>query len=116
MRLLIDENCAERDFLARLRKAGHDVTATLAVLGAGASDAAIVAHALTENCSIVTKDVEDFRRLLSGDEGHAGLLLIYEDERRLLLSAAALARAINNVAATYPDLRSYIIVLNEFMW
>ncbi|MGH7727705.1 MAG: DUF5615 family PIN-like protein [Vulcanimicrobiaceae bacterium] len=116
MRLLIDENCAERDFLARLRNAGHDVMTTVGALGVGASDAAIIELALAENRTVVTKDADDFRRQMSAHAEHAGLLLIYEDQHRLRRSAAALASAIDNVAAIYPSARSYIIPLYEFMW
>lgn len=116
MRLLIDENCAEREFVFRLRSGGHDVEIAAQVLGYGASDNAIYDHAVAHARAIVTKDADDFRSLAEKREAHPGLLLIYEDAFLPKRSAKILAQAIDNVAATYPDIESYIIVLNEFIW
>lgn len=115
MRVLIDENCSAREFVARLRSAGHDVETTISTLGASASDVDIAAYAIELNRCIITKDVGDFRSLFSAGKDHTGLMLIYEGRGEMAATPTALVRAVNNVAATYPSLRSFVIVLNQFI-
>ena len=73
MRLLVDENCASREFLAQLRSNGHDVESTIAALGAGTPDSAIVEYAIAESRVVVTKNADDFRQILGARRSHPGL-------------------------------------------
>ena len=116
MRLLLDENCSGREFITRLRAGGHDVVTSIAVLGAGASDDAIVSHAHRDHCAIVTKDAHDFRAAVSNTPEHPGLLLVSEDSHAPRLSAAALSRVIDNIATAYPSVRGLVLSVNEFQY
>lgn len=115
MRLLVDENCSSREFVALLRAAGHDVETVAASVGSGARDEAVATYALRADRAIVTKDVEDFRALLVGRH-HSGLLLIYEGEDGARLSAANLALMVANANATYASVVGMVLNLIEFLW
>lgn len=116
MRLLVDENCADKEFLARLRSSGHDAETVVAAVGAGAPDSTVVSYVLATQRAIVTKNAKDFRALLATYEKHPGLILIFDDSNGPRPSVASLVQSIDNVATTYPVFESYIIVLNEFLW
>jgi len=97
VRLLLHENASDRSFVARLR-AGHDVETSVAALGVGASDRAILAHAQATFRVVVTPDCADFRVLVADERSHP-VLLIYAGD---VHPAATLVRAIDNIAATFP--------------
>ncbi len=116
MRLLVDENCAQAELLSRLSAAGHDVETVAAAMGSGARDEDIVSYAIAQRRAIVTKDVADFTELLSDREDHAGLLLIREGAYEPRMTAANLARAIDNLSTTYSSLDGYVLSLNAYVW
>jgi len=116
VRLLLDENCSSRELLARLRAGGHDVVASIAVLGSGASEDAIVSHAHHDRRAIVTKDAHDFRAAVSNTPEHPGLLLVFDDSHAPRLLAAALSTAIDNIATAYRTVRGLILSVNEFQY
>ena len=116
MRLLIDENCAQAELLSRLRAAGHDVETVVAAVGSGARDEDVVSYAIAQRRAIVTKDIADFTELLSDRDDHAGLLLIREGAHERRMTASDLARAIDNISATYSRIDSYVLALNVFVW
>jgi len=116
VRLLIDENCAQAELLSRLRAAGHDVETVVAAIGSGARDEDVVSYAVAHRRAIVTKDAADFTGLLFGRDDHAGLLLIREGVHEPRMTAADLARAIENLSAIYPSVDAYVVSLNAFVW
>ncbi len=93
-RFLIDENLSPQ--LARhLRFAlGMDAVHVSEVGLAGASDTAVLAHAMTEHRVIITSNGQDFRKLGQRRPGHPGLAV--------LLSAVGRARqiALGEILAT----------------
>ncbi len=113
MRLLLDENASDRSFVALLRAAGHDVATSVAALGMGASDRAILAHAHQTRRAIVTRDCADFRALVAGEQRHSGLLLIYAGSMQ---PAAKLVRAIDRIAASFPAPDDLVLSLADFSW
>jgi predicted nuclease of predicted toxin-antitoxin system len=115
VRLLLDENTSGRSFLAQLRGAGHDVEASLARLGPGASDRAIAALAVSDKRVLVTRDCQDFLAMCAQFVEHPGLLLIYGFVGKVT-AASALVAAVANVAKTYPTLDNLILSLNDFFW
>ncbi len=112
MHLLLDENASDRSFVVLLRAAGHDVETSVAALGVGASDRAILAHAQATCRAIVTRDCADFRALVAG-ERHPGLLLIYAGT---LQRTAKLALAIDRIALSFPAPDDLVLSLVDFSW
>ena len=100
MRLVVDENCADKEFLVRLRSSGHDAETVVGAVGAGAQDSAVVTYALATRRAIVTKNAKDFRALLGTHEKHPGLTLIFDDSNGPRPSVASLVQSIDNVATT----------------
>jgi len=113
VRLLLDENASDRSFVAGLNAAGHDVETSVAALGVGVSDRAILAHAQTTFRVIVTRNCDDFRALVADGRGHPGLLLIYAGGVR---PVAMLVRAIDKVAATFTADDDLVLSLADFAW
>lgn len=112
MRLLLDENASDRSFVAQLRGAGHDTETSVAALGVGASDGAILAHAQATCRTIVTRDCADFRALVAG-ERHPGLLLIYAGT---LQPVGQLVIAVDRIAACFPATADLVLSLVDFAW
>ncbi len=113
MRLLLDENASDRSFILGLRAAGHDVETSVAVLGVGASDRAIFAHAQATRRAIVTRDCDDFRAVVSGERAHFGLILIYAGGMH---PTATFIRAIDNIDATFATIEDLVLSLADFIW
>ncbi len=113
MLLLLDENASERRLVERLRTAGHDVETSVARLGVGAADTAILGAALASRRAIVTRDCADFRTLYAALSEHPGLLLIYGGKST---TTTAVVNAINRVADLYAATENLILSLNDFFW
>jgi len=111
--LLLDENASDRGLVVRLREAGHDVETSVARLGVGASDAAIVAAALETRRTVVTRDCDDFRTLYAELSRHPGLLLVYGGKAT---TTNVLVKAVGRIAGLYPELDDLILALNDFFW
>ena len=112
MRLVVDENLASADLLARLRKAGHDAE----TLHKGASDLDVWALAQDERRALVTANPADFDSLATATPRHHGLLLVYRDpEPAKRMGASDIAVAIERVQEIHGDaVAGKRIVLNEW--
>lgn len=80
VRLLLDEMLSD-GIAAQLRAHGHDVLAVVADPSLVAlPDAAILAHATSQDRAVVTRNIKDFAGLDSqyraSDSAHAGLVLV----------------------------------------
>ncbi len=82
LRLLLDENCASREFQLRLRNEGHDVETAMGAQGLGVSDAAVAAYARVEQRVLLSKDTADFSLLYADRDDHPELLLISRKRHR----------------------------------
>jgi predicted nuclease of predicted toxin-antitoxin system len=111
--LLLDENTSERRLVERLRTAGHDIETSVARLGVGAADSAIVSAALASRRAVVTRDCADFRTLYAALAQHPGLLLIYGGKAT---TTTAVVNAVNRIADLYVAPENLILSLNDFFW
>jgi predicted nuclease of predicted toxin-antitoxin system len=117
MRLLLDECAGARKRLIALIAAGHDVVRAVDVLGGGVDDSAVFALACNDDRALITFNASDFIELAKYAPEHAGLLLIYRDDRQEDLSASDIVKAIANVEAMNPvGLKGRIIALNQYRW
>lgn len=110
MKLLLDE-MFPRSIAAELRRRGHDVTAvTERSELVGLSDAEIFLDAASEDRSIVTENVRDFRRLaveMTGrGQSHAGLILTTDHRfpRHDPRTVGRLVRALDELLSASPTL------------
>jgi len=112
VRLVVDENLASAELLARLGKAGHDAE----TLHKGASDLDVWALAQAERRALVAANPADFDSLASATPGHHGLLLLYRDpEPAKRMRASGIAVAIERVQEIHEDaVAGKRIVLNEW--
>jgi len=111
VRLVVDENLASAELLARLRKAGHDAEA----VHKGASDLEVWALAQDERRALVTANA-DFDSLATATPRHYGLLLVYRDpEPTKRMGASDIAVAIERVQEIHGEaVAGKRIVLNEW--
>jgi predicted nuclease of predicted toxin-antitoxin system len=112
LKLCVDEDLASKELMARLEKAGHQVSA----LEPGASDGALWAQAQRQQEVVVTRNAVDFARLAEGTPEHHGLLLVYaENDRTRDMRIADIADAIGKVETTYPSgIAGQVFALNPF--
>lgn len=112
MRLLVDEDTALAELMARLRKAGHHVEAS----EKGALDEAVWQRGQAERCAVLTGDPEGFVPLSESTPEHHGLLVVYgERDPVRQMRAVDIAEAIEHVREVYGDtLRGVRLTLNEW--
>ncbi len=113
MRLLVDEDLASYELLARLNEAlPGDVLAP----ERETSDEEVWTRAQREGAAILTGNVVDFVRLAAEHPDHFGLLVVYRvNDPTKDLRARAIAARVAAIAARYPDgIRSLILAVNNF--
>lgn len=114
MRILVDEDLASRELIARL-------TAALpgGVLDSDreASDEEVWRRAQDEGAAILTGNVVDFMRLARERPTHRGLLLVYRrNDRTTDLRAAGIGEGVFGIASRYPDgIDGWILAVNHFV-
>jgi predicted nuclease of predicted toxin-antitoxin system len=107
VKAILDEQLSPQIALL-LRKAGYDVTAVAECDDlAGSTDNIILEVASSEERSVITNNVKDFRPLagerLAQGGTHPGLILLPSKRTRARASVAAIARAIEQVLHDHPD-------------
>lgn len=112
MRLLVDEDLASEELVARLRKAGHYVETPTR----GALDPAVWRYAQECSLALLTRNGPDFLELAARMPGHYGLLVVYgERERSKSMTPGEIAAAIDLVGETFGDgLGDRALLLNEW--
>lgn len=113
MKIYLDDDSAKTALVARLRKAGHQVSVPADVSLSGSSDQRHLAHAVQNNLVILTRnhdDFEDLHFLVEVTNGqHTGILAVLVDNDPTRdMNDADIARAIRNLE------RSGVPVANEF--
>lgn len=120
MRLLLDEDSGAHSLLKALRAVGHDVVRVVDVvdLGAGASDAAVYGHAVTDDRAILTGNGADFIAIASLPHSpeHPGILVIHYGDDGSALPVATIARAIGNIERTYATTHALILAVSQHIW
>jgi predicted nuclease of predicted toxin-antitoxin system len=115
VRLLLDECSGSHALRDLLTAAGHDVERSIDAVGAAASDAHVLEHAMRNERAIVTMNCGDFLGLVQGRKEHPGLLLHYRGAHGGLTNAQ-LVDAIGNVERTLGNVREKVVALNQFAW
>lgn len=112
MRLLVDEDIASHELMARLKKAGHHVE----VRKKGAVDAAVWRYAWERGLAMLTANPPDFEMLAEKTPDHHGLLVVYGERSPLKqMRAAEIAAAIEFVREVHgDDVAGLRFVLNEW--
>ena len=112
MRLLVDEDIASDELMARLTKAGHHVE----TLQKGTLDPAVWQHAQATALTVLTGNADDFIALAERSATQHGLLVIHgERGPAQQMRAAAIAEAIEHVREVYGDtLAGVRLNLNEW--
>lgn len=120
MRLLLDEDSGAHSLVKALRADGHDVERVVDVgsLGSGASDAAVYAHAVTDDRVLVTRNGADFVAIatLPQSPAHPGILVIHYGGDGAALPVTTIARAITNIGNTYDTTRAMLLDVNHHVW
>lgn len=112
MRLLVDEDLASAESMARLRRAGHHVETT----EKGVLDPAVWQHAQEAGLTLVTGNADDFIAHADRTPDHQGLLAMHGERDPLKqMRAADIVAAIEQVRDVYGDtLRGTRLNLNEW--
>lgn len=111
MRILVDEDLASADLMARLRKAGHHIESPRK----GTLDPEVWNHAQAQAFVLLTRNGPDFVDLVA-DGRHHGALLVYgeRDETHNMLPSE-IAAAIASVREIHgDDLAGRIVILNAW--
>jgi predicted nuclease of predicted toxin-antitoxin system len=120
VRLLLDEDTGAHSLLSALRGTGHDVerVVDVAVLGAGASDEAVLAYASETARVLVTHNGADFAEIAAQEKAcaHPGILVVRYGEGGASLDVTTLVRAIGNIASTYQTTSGMLLYLNHHVW
>jgi predicted nuclease of predicted toxin-antitoxin system len=119
MRVLIDENMSNRRLRARLQAAGHDAVLADDVGLLSVSDARVLAWAVGQDRSVMTRDHKDFidlHDLVSVCGGHhPGMLIIrFDNDPSHNLTERGIVTAIANLEASGMPIADQIHVLNHW--
>jgi predicted nuclease of predicted toxin-antitoxin system len=117
MRLLLDECAGGRRLAKKLEAAGHDVARSVDAIGDGVEDLVVFTFAQDEHRVVLTFNNRDFEEIAEDRPGHAGLILIYQDNDGRDMSDDDIVNAVVNVEKTFADgTVGQIIVLNGYRW
>ncbi|MBI4700561.1 MAG: DUF5615 family PIN-like protein [Deltaproteobacteria bacterium] len=117
MRLLVDEDSQARTLVRLLREAGHDVLTADAAGLSSLDDREVLARAIGERRTLLTRNCGDFLALHDELRDHPGVLAVYQDaDPSKSMSYAEIVRAIGNVASAGVVLDRQLIVLNAWRW
>lgn len=111
MRLLVDEDLASRELLARLERI---LPGQVSHAASGTPDDRVWQRAQTDGAAVLTANVIDFLKFVATDEAHHGLLLVYRTNDRLRdLRFADIANGVATIARSHPDgLGGMVLVVN----
>lgn len=112
MRLLVDEDLASRELLARLERI---LPGQVAHATPGTPDDGVWQRAQTDGAAVMTANVIDSLRFVETGAGHHGLLLVYRTNDRLRdLRFADIAAGVATIVRDHPDgLRGMVLVVND---
>jgi predicted nuclease of predicted toxin-antitoxin system len=116
---LLDENMSSRRLAARIQAAGHDVVLALDVGLLSASDARVLAWAIGQARSVLTRDYEDFADLhdlvLASGGHHPGLLVVrFDNDPGRNLTDRGIVTALGNLDALGVPIPDHLHVLNHW--
>ena len=113
MNLYLDDDIVKASLVARLRRAGHQVTVPADVMLSGAWDPSHLLHAVQHSLVLVSKNHDDFKELhllVQATKGqHTGILIVRADnDPRRDMKDADIERALYNLE------RAGVPIANEF--
>lgn len=119
MRLYLDDDTASALLVRRLRQAGHDVQVPADVGTAGEEDPVHLAHAVTDDRSLISHNHHDFENLhnllLIAHGHHAGILIVRRDnDPRRDMTAADVVRALRKLLAAAVPVADHFHILNHW--
>lgn len=114
MRVLVDEDLASRELIARLTSA---FPGEVLSPDREATDEEVWRRAQAEGAAILTGNVVDFVRLAHERPAHRGLLLVYRrNDRTTDLRAAGIAEGVVAIASRFPDgIDGLVLAVNHFV-
>jgi hypothetical protein len=119
LKLYLDDCAYSRRLCQLLREAGHDVQTPVDLVSPllGADEATHFAHAQAAGRAILTLNARDFEALHDKDAGHAGILVVYQDnDPSKDMRYADIVRAIANLERSTPRVSGGFLVLNRYRW
>jgi hypothetical protein len=117
LRILVDEDAQSQRLVARLRKAGHDVSTAKEAGLEGSPDLALLQRAAAEGRVLLTRNTGDFRELHGAGVPHAGILgIFFGADPGKDLSDAEIARAIGNLEGAELSLNGQFYAVNAWRW
>ena len=115
MKLLLDEDAQSKLLVRLLRAVGHDVLTSNEAGLTSCSDETIFHRALSEERIVLTRNVNDFKRLHLANSLHAGILAIYQDaDETNHMGSADIVRAIMNLSVSNWSLSGEFVSLNHW--
>ena len=119
MRFLIDENLSGRRIGARLTALGHDPVLIEGVGLSSATDALVLAYAISHELPVLTRDSDDFKDLhhliMTAEGHHSGILLVrYDNDPRHDLTERGIATAIAKLENSGVPIRDAVHFLNQW--
>ncbi len=97
-KIYLDDCAYAKELVRLLEAAGHQVTAPRQAGTTGRDDEVHFRYAAANGLILLTKNSDDFLELHGKDAGHAGLLLVYQDnDPDRDMSQADIVKAITNM-------------------
>lgn len=114
MRLLVDEDLASRELLARLELVLPGMVSRPVP---GMPDDEVWRRAQLAGAAVLTGNVVDFLTIVGAGLDHHGLMLVYRtNDPSRDLHAADIAVGVSIIAAAHPDgIRGSILVINDMV-
>jgi hypothetical protein len=114
VRLLIDEDSASKELVARLEGHSHQVVPPVR----GVSDERCWDYAQGLAVPLLTMNAKHFIPLAENSGGHHGLLLVYRhNDPSRDMTAAMVATAVQRIDYAYPGgVLNLILSVNQFRW
>jgi predicted nuclease of predicted toxin-antitoxin system len=119
VRVLVDENLSSPRLATRLRSAGHDVVLAVDVGLMSISDARVLAWAVSQDHTLLTRDHGDFAALhdlvMVVGGHHPGILVVrFDNNSRNNLTDRGIATAVSKLESSGVPIRDRIHVLNQW--
>lgn len=112
MRILVDEDLASHELMARLRKAGHQIETP----ERGTTDAVVRDYAQRRGLVLLTRNASDFIELAARARAHHGVLVVYDEpEPARNMTPTEIAAAMELVQKTLGEkLKDRTLALNTW--
>ena len=117
MLLYMDEDSIQRQLVALLRKAGHDVVIPADLGLSGAADPVHLARAITGGRVLVTHNHKDFKQLhdLEAAGGrHPGIMSVRRDNNKRDRKPPGIVSAVGKLLASGDPIADRFTILNQY--